>query len=823
MPKAFLSHSSKDKGFVEFVAKQLHQINCIYDKETFEEGMKTFEEIEKGLGQSDVFVVFLSESSLTSGWVKAEMDKAYVAQGEGVLKRIYPIIIDSSVLHSDERIPLWMRTEYNLQYVGRPTVAARRITQRLREVSWEFHPRLKERENIFVGRNNLINLFEERVDDVDALIPVCFIAGGFKKIGRSSLLLHCLKKANLVSAYYRPPVIKLSSHESLEDFIYKIYDLGFSVRVDLTQLMHKQIKEKIEIALKLIRDLQGAKEVLFIQDDGGIVTPDRIICTWFTDILLEMKKDNIVTFAISSMFRMHKYKLHNLDHIFVVDVPELQKKERQGLLKRYVEFEELNLTTDDMNFIAGLLNGYPEQVFYSVDLIKDIGISEVKANSHLIIDFTIEKVAHVLTKYENNDMALKFLYLLSRFEFISYDLIFEIVGETTVYKELLRDFFASAVCEFLGANREYIRVNDAIKDYISRIRVALAPEHSEKLEEHHEMFLKKYKSEEIEISDFMYSMQTALLSGDKIDKDYVIPSHYLNAMIKQYNSKAYKEVVQLADAILQNVEYMDAYIEKEIRYFLGLSLARLRDPRFKTEVQKIEGPQHDFLFGFYYRLKGNNAKAIERLKLVLAQNTTLGNFAKRELVLAYIHSGEYGTALELSRYNYEQQKNNPYHIQAYFECLIRDYTIRDDKATDTKLLELLSNLEKTKTEIALEIYCNLKAQYLTFLKNDEDAAVQCINEGIGQKSDTLYLRLTKFDIFEHFNNVAGMAAVLEDLRKRTENSVYFYNSYLRKKIAYLIRTGDFLAAEDLIATKFYNFPEEVKIGLLKKINKAKHK
>lgn len=35
------------------------------------------------------------------------------------------------------------------------------------ELSFEKHPRLKERNEIFVGRNDLIGLFEERMDDFE--------------------------------------------------------------------------------------------------------------------------------------------------------------------------------------------------------------------------------------------------------------------------------------------------------------------------------------------------------------------------------------------------------------------------------------------------------------------------------------------------------------------------------------------------------------------------------------------------------------------------------------------------------------------------------
>ncbi len=185
MPKAFLSHSSKDKkGYVEVVARQIGFQNCMYDDLTFEEGMKSIEEIEKGIGKSDLFVLFLSETSLESKWVKTELKNANRLLDEKLLKRIYPVIIDPNVNHKDRRIPQWLRKQYNLKYISRPTIATRRIRQRLREISWDFHPRLKEKQRIFFGRNNLIREFEERTASLDLPTPVCIIASGINKIGR---------------------------------------------------------------------------------------------------------------------------------------------------------------------------------------------------------------------------------------------------------------------------------------------------------------------------------------------------------------------------------------------------------------------------------------------------------------------------------------------------------------------------------------------------------------------------------------------------------------------------------------------------------------
>lgn len=58
MIKAFLSHSSAQKKFIEKVAETLGRDNCFVDEYTFENGMKTMDEIVKSIANSALFVFF---------------------------------------------------------------------------------------------------------------------------------------------------------------------------------------------------------------------------------------------------------------------------------------------------------------------------------------------------------------------------------------------------------------------------------------------------------------------------------------------------------------------------------------------------------------------------------------------------------------------------------------------------------------------------------------------------------------------------------------------------------------------------------------------
>ena len=242
MQKIFLSHSSADKErYVRQVAdkliKHFGEERVIFDEITFQEGRKTIEEIDEMLDTTDLFVIFCSNKSLNSEWVQHELFRAGELWNENRLKQICPIIIEPSIKYDDERIPDWMQKNYNLQYISQPTKAARIIQQRMIEVSFEKHPRLKERQEIFVGRNEQISLFEERMDDFEQDKPICVVASGMNDVGRKALLKQCIVKSNIKKISYPFPVLNLNYAESIEDFILKLSDFGFSGNKDINDLM----------------------------------------------------------------------------------------------------------------------------------------------------------------------------------------------------------------------------------------------------------------------------------------------------------------------------------------------------------------------------------------------------------------------------------------------------------------------------------------------------------------------------------------------------------------------------------------------------------
>lgn len=502
MQKVFLSHSSKDKaGYVEIVAnrliKDLGVENVIFDEITFQEGRKTIEEIEENLGITDLFVFFVSETSLESDWVKQELFRAEKLWNENKLMQICPIIVKDNIKYDDERIPQWLQKNYNIQYISRPTKAAQIIIQRMLELSYERHPRLKEKNEIFVGRNELINRFEERMDDFDKKKPLCVVASGIKSVGRRTLVKKCIFKSNIRKSSYPFPGIIINGDESIEDFVLKLYDLGLVEKMNISGFMKKTIEEKVQIAINIVKELQKIDEIVFVEDNGGIINHEGEIAKWFIDMLSSTDLKDKITLCLISKFRLvyfgEEVTFTTRERVFITSVDELSKKERDGLLSRYLQFENIDLELQDLKLISGLLAGFPEQVFFTVTLIREKGIEYVRKHTEEIVEFNNKKASILLKEYENDEDRIAFLALLSAFDYISNRFIFDIVGEDEKYKKYIGEFIASGICEYVGVMREYVRVNETIKDYVVRNSYSVSDTHKKRLKEHMKEFLENLK------------------------------------------------------------------------------------------------------------------------------------------------------------------------------------------------------------------------------------------------------------------------------------------------------------------------------------------
>lgn len=807
MIKCFLSHSSRDKDFyVRVVAKHLKKEARVFDEETFEKGMSPSEEIINGLDESSLFVIFISNASLESEWVKNELSLAKVLLDASKLQRVYPIIIEAGIDHTDVRIPGWMRESLNIQPILKPTIAARKINARLTEISWNLHPRLKEREEIFVGRNDLTKEIEERLDDFSKEAPIALVSSGLPSIGRKSLIAHALRKGNLVRDSYDFPVISLSALDGIEDFIVKIHDLGFVTVGDFSEKLNGVLAEKIELAKEISLQIAAEKERILIEDRGVLIQDNGELVDWFEDVCSAVGQTGHLTFGVASKFRLNRSVNWKNPLIFSVAVEEMEVTERNGLLKRYAEFQTLNLSKVDYSFFADLLTGYPEQVLFSVDLINSEGLLEARKQSHTIRQYGSDKAKVVLDSFAGDKEALEFIHFMSRFEFISYEVLFDMLGEDNVLP-LLQKVLAGSVCEKVGRSGMYIRVNEVIRDYVSRNHYSLPRRYEDAIAKHVQSFLTKYEDDNYDISDYIFSAQELLRNGKSIPDGLIIPSVFIKAIKKLYEEeKNFGEAIALADRVLKKEKFFHENTVAHIRYIKCQCYARQHNSKFFGEVQKLAKPARAFLSGFYYRLAGNFSKAEEFLApLVTAERRdpkVLG-----ELVLVYMQSYEYDKAFALAKESYNKRSSNQINANNYFTCLL---TRGKSAETLSELKKIIAKLSLDQSERAQEMMESMRARYAGLCEDDEYESMQIIEAAIHRFENVKYPLLTKADLAAHFQDKEKLKEAVTGLEKLINRKSSAHRTLVRYKAMLLAMEGNLDQAKQLVNTELKGM---IKTGL----------
>lgn len=614
MNRAFLSHSSAQKDFVRKVYKSLGASRCILDECCFDNGKKIIDEILRGLINTDLFVIFVSNESLNSDWVQKEIVLADSFINKHSLRQVLPILIDRSIkITEDQRIPNWMK-QYLMKPINTPEQAKLKILNALRHLDMETNPIYKAKRNLFVGRykekeelENNLNLYVEPHYNA-----IC--VSGLEGIGRRTFLRKVFEEKHILNSLNEPILLSLSNRSSIDNLILSLlkYQKDEVSGNDFEELDSKCLDEKIDYLKDQFSSLANANEYIFIIDDGCIVRPTMEVSDWFVKAINIPQMLDCFYISVISRFRPSHRFLSTHDNFISVSIDALSSLEVKNLFFGYGK--ALGLTSSPKyTDILATLNGIPSQVYYAVEYIQRFGVDLALRNKDLILDYGDKPVMSIISEIkERGEESFSLLVLLSKLQTTSYDMIYSLVGNTDFVNHELELFYVSGVFSLFGENKEYIEVHYSIADYIRRSRIEIKPEYREKLQESVEKFVNRQASNIVftDLSQMYHDIRGAIMEGKEISSKYYLPSFTLNAIAELYNNSQYASVVKLIDKMLLKSNQYDANTIREYRYWLCMSLARMKDRRFEREVDFFyESADFYFLKGFYWRLKKDLRKA----------------------------------------------------------------------------------------------------------------------------------------------------------------------------------------------------------------------
>lgn len=715
MIKAFISHSSKQKDFALELVNQLGRDFCKIDCYNFEPAYKSIDEIYRAIEGSTIFVLLISRDSLSSDWVKTEISLAKKKLSGTDYERFWPYIIDDSVSKDD--CPEWIcKGEcFNLCKFKSPYVLARDIEQKFRKIIWAENPKVRMLETMMVGRNEDIAKFEDKYwSNIGPKLKALIISGR-DGVGKETFAKQCMYKVGYPFEQ-EPYRISMDVKESIENFIINLNMITRSFTGDcLENILTETPIRKAKIAVQLLNELYENRSVVFVEDNMACVLPNRKIPEWLSNIIEDDELNPQLGIYILSRITPSSYL--EGDHPAIIHIPllPLDRKDRHKLFYSYTRAYEISdITEDDANFFIDKLLQSPTQIQQAIEAIKTKSITLAKKDIDVLIALGDKKVRSLLDHYKEDEQR-HLLVILSRFDFISYDLLEDIFEERIKeILEILCDMMVYGIVSTFGPSDRFFRLDHYLCDYIKRYDIKLPKD----LEYHMNDVLERRISESNDITEdtslYLYDIKNRIVSGRGDSSSFLIPSIVVRSVIDIYNRQDYKLVIDICDKVLNDSHTFYNDITYELRYWLCSALCRIqKEDRFNEEVKNIKGADFWFLKGFYQRIATHYANAEDYLKKALEQAPSMQR-AKREMVTVYLALKRYQDALTWAEENYRKDSDNTYHIHAFFRCLIKKNVL--NHADVTMLEELVDGIKNSYSDKRNELLAAMDIEYQAYVK-----------------------------------------------------------------------------------------------------------
>ena len=742
MKHVFISHSSAQKQFVDEVVNQIGIDNAIVDMYDFESAAELTPTIKEAIDTANLFVIFFSKEAIMSMWVDDELQycRRRVKNKEMVF---CPFIVDESVKWDDENIPSWV-SNYISDTIINPFIVSNVIKRHIRLLSFKEYKYLEEREKLFVGRDNEIGDLRDKLYVNGSQQIRSIVVSGIEHIGRKKFVKRFIENELLggLRHNYEPAVINLNEYDGLDEFAYQLnhYTRGIP-QSELPNIVSQGEDVTIEFCVGLLNKWLKMKQRFIVVDYLSIVKNNGFLSDWFINLLNNPHLKSAIHLSVISRYSPRLSFIQKYNNLVSIQLSALDRSNMLTLMNMYSELLELHITSEDKEFFLSRLAGYPKQVYNIVDIIKESGLHIAKQEINEVARIYDKDFVKSLNLLSDKDLGLEILALLASFEYISFDWLNQICKESKL-PEILAEFDKFAFLETFGTSHEFIRLSPIVQDYIRRQARQIPLKYKHNLRKFVEDAMKDLDSKDLDLSQFLHTIKTLIKEDPKnVQSRYLMPSLVLKVIVDEYNAHNNNNVVILAEKILNNKNTNFRDSERDVYYWYCLALCRLQDEKFFEAVKFFPDGSYASLFlrGFYCRIQNNlsGAKKFYEQALKGKFNLSANYYSKveHELVIVYMMEGNYQDALPMAERNYHSEPSNPYHIEAYFRCLVKSNN--PDLSVLSALMDDMSfsldRLHRIKNE-------TMKAEYLFYIDKNFEGAYKILMAIFSTNKDKVSLR-----------------------------------------------------------------------------------
>ena len=420
MARAFLSHSSDDKPYVDIVARRLSRSHVAYDRNNFEPGVDFRDSIRKELDASDLFVLFASARSLASTWVKFEIDEAETRRIAGRLKSVLVVVIDPLLKPGD--LPPWMQRGLFISQ-SRPSQTARMVLTKLMEYEGA------DRQTLFVGREELLNeVAGELLPPAGAPAPQVIVFSGLQGVGRRSVARRALK--DNLSLSFGPVLLLEETSDTATLYLQLLEDANaFTTREQFKEVIRTfQAASIVDQAKMIVREIEAiAKDnaAIVIVDQGGLIEESGMFTDGASAIFNEVSASTAEPYVIVVQRRRPPIaQSRGMNRIPSFAVPPLSLDATRRLLVQTLKSASITLPKDDViQELTGYLDGYPPAVQLAVAYAQRYGLDALIADKSSLVDLKVRTFDRVLTKLQLDDTDQQILRILGIEPGLSLDVL----------------------------------------------------------------------------------------------------------------------------------------------------------------------------------------------------------------------------------------------------------------------------------------------------------------------------------------------------------------------------------------------------------------
>ncbi|MEX2167037.1 MAG: toll/interleukin-1 receptor domain-containing protein [Methyloceanibacter sp.] len=408
--RAFLSHSSKDKGFVEAVADLLKPGTFELDSATFDAGLINAAVIEKALKRSDLFCLFLSDESINSAYVTFETLLGLEFFAKGQIDRFLVICLDEQAFRAAS------------EYVKLFSIV-RRVTS-IENAAWLIQGSLvaaasseAQFSHPFIGREAALKELENQVIDPERPPQrALYISGNFGTGRRTLVRKFFQDQYPQVGRAF--PVIQVEEFDGLDEIYRKtlaavrpaITARELATRV--TAFDSATTSEKARQIAALFNSLLPARESSFVLDAGGVLDDGGNVHTEVNAIIDQLDSKPHAPVSIISPRMVPLRARRDKKDVAYLAVKSLTREEAVRLAKRLLRDKSITASDPQVTEIVELSDRHPFNFYRIIEEIDDRGIANFLASPTEFVEWKHRQSSEYLGSLKLNPTELALLGLL---------------------------------------------------------------------------------------------------------------------------------------------------------------------------------------------------------------------------------------------------------------------------------------------------------------------------------------------------------------------------------------------------------------------------